>query len=255
MWKTLRVSVLLLVLVGVALGAWRDRRNATDWIGPLVVAVYPINADGSEVAERYLQTLDVERFEPVAAFIAAQGMRWQLPRTVPVDFRLAPRVNALPPPLPRSGNRLLVIIWSLRLRWWAWRHDTYTGQWKQVRMFLLYHDPARSPQLAHSTGLQKGLLGVVNLFASPGMNAQNNVVLAHELLHTVGATDKYDLSNGQPLYPDGFAEPAREPRYPQRYAEIMAGRVPVGPDEAEQAASLQRTVIGAKTAREIGWLR
>lgn len=255
MWKTLRVSVLLLVLAGVALGAWRDRRNATDWIGPLVVAVYPVNADGSDAAERYIAGLGAERFQPVAEFIAAQGTRWALPRTVPVDFRLAPRVNALPPPLPRAGNTLAVIVWSLRLRWWAWRHDTYQGKWKQVRMFLLYHDAARTPQLAHSTGLQKGLLGVVNLFADPGMNAQNNVVLAHELLHTVGATDKYDPASGQPLHPQGFAEPDREPRYPQRYAEIMAGRVPVAPDRAEQAASLERTVIGAMTAREIGWLK
>lgn len=254
MWKTLRVSVLLLVLAGVALSAWRERRNATDWIGPLVVAVYPINADGSAAAERYLQQLDVERFGPVAEFIAAQGARWQLPRTVPVDFRLAPRVNALPPPLP-GGNALSVVWWSLRLRWWAWRHDTYAGQWKQVRMFLLYHDPAQTPQLGHSTGLQKGLLGIVNLFADAGMNAENNVVLAHELLHTVGATDKYNPADGQPLHPDGFAEPGREPLYPQAYAEIMAGRVPVGPTQAKQAANLRQTVIGAKTAREIGWLQ
>ena len=52
--------------------------------------------------------------------------------------------------------------------------------------------PACATQLAHSLGLQKGLIGVVNAFASSSQAAENNVVIAHELLHTVGATDKYD---------------------------------------------------------------
>ena len=41
-----------------------------------------------------------------------------------------------------------------------------------------------------------------------------------------GATDKYDLPTGLPQYPAGFAEPRLEPRYPQQFAEIMAGQKP-----------------------------
>ena len=37
------------------------------------------------------------------------------------------------------------------------------------------------------------------------------------LLHGFGATDKYDLATGQPLYPKGYAEPALKPLYPQRF--------------------------------------
>ena len=31
----------------------------------------------------------------------------------------------------------------------------------------------------------------------PEMSDENNVVIAHELLHTVGATDKYDAADGR----------------------------------------------------------
>jgi hypothetical protein len=120
-------------------------------------------------------------------------------------------------------------------------------------MFLLYFDPAQSRRMAHSTGLQKGLLGLVNVFASADMASQNNVVITHEFLHTLGASDKYDATH-QPVYPDGYAEPDLAPLLPQRYAEIMAGRTPLTETTAETPASLDNALIGGKTAQEINWL-
>ncbi|MGH8187189.1 MAG: hypothetical protein ACREUC_11545, partial [Steroidobacteraceae bacterium] len=83
----------------------------------------------------------------------------------------------------------------------------------------------------------------------------NDVVLAHELLHTLGATDKYDLANDQPAHPDGYAEPGREPLYPQSVAELMGGRIPLSSDESVTPESLRQVIVGDKTAREIGWQR
>jgi hypothetical protein len=91
------------------------------------------------------------------------------------------------------------------------------------------------------------------LFADPRMAGSNDVVIAHELLHTLGATDKYEATSNQPRYPDGFAEPALEPRYPQRYAELMAGRIPLAANKARIPNSLQEVLIGPATAAEIGW--
>jgi len=34
-------------------------------------------------------------------------------------------------------------------------------------------------------------------------------VIAHELLYTLNATDKYDLNTGLPIFPNGYAEPER----------------------------------------------
>jgi hypothetical protein len=124
----------------------------------------------------------------------------------------------------------------------------------KIVLFLLYHDPALTQSLPHSAGLQRGLTAVVHLFASRSQEAQNRVVITHELLHTFGATDKYDLSTGLPLYPEGFAEPQLIPRYPQQLAEIMAGRMPLAATEARLPDSLEDERVGPLTAREIGWV-
>ncbi|MEM7402301.1 MAG: hypothetical protein AAF304_10175, partial [Pseudomonadota bacterium] len=83
---------------------------------------------------------------------------------------------------------------------------------------------------------------------------QNNIVIAHELLHTVGASDKYG-ANGNPIPPDGLGEPDRKPLYPQRLAEIMAGTVASSATQSKMAKSLKTCVVGNRTAREIGWVR
>ena len=124
----------------------------------------------------------------------------------------------------------------------------------QIALFLLYHDPARAAVLPHSLGLQRGLMGVVHVFATRAQQDQNNVVITHELLHTFGATDKYG-DNDAPLFPDGYAEPALQPRWPQRFAELMAGRLPLGPTRALMPDDLNQVVVGTASAREIGWSR
>ena len=125
----------------------------------------------------------------------------------------------------------------------------------KIRLYLLYHDPDKVKALSHSTALNKGRVGLVNLYGNVTADEQNMVIIAHELLHTVGATDKYDPASNQPLFPDGFAEPDQEPRYPQQSAELMAGRIAVSASRAEIPQDLSQTSIGATTAREIQWLK
>ena len=55
-------------------------------------------------------------------------------------------------------------------------------------------------------------------------------VISHELFHTLGASDKYDAA-GHIMVPEGLAEPARNPVYPQRFAEIMARNRPIAADK------------------------
>lgn len=81
------------------------------------------------------------------------------------------------------------------------------------------------------------------------------MILSHELLHTLNATDKYDLRNTLPIYPDGYAEPDKVPRYTQSKAELIGRRVPVSESKAKIPKSLEQTIIGKSTAREIGWLK
>ena len=93
----------------------------------------------------------------------------------------------------------------------------------------------------------------MNLFASNKQTAQNKIVLAHELLHAFGATDKYDLATGQPIFPVGYAEPQRQPLFPQSKAELMAGHIPTSQTQSKMPEDLADTVVNDITAIEVGW--
>jgi len=95
------------------------------------------------------------------------------------------------------------------------------------------------------------MVGIVNAFASRQQRGMNNVIIAHEFLHTLGATDKYDPITGSPNYPEGFAEPERTPRFPQCYAEIMGGRIAVSESDHMVPKGLRYAVIGEQPATEI----
>lgn len=253
MFKYFRIAVLLLVLAGVALGAWRSKTRAVEWKYTLPVNVYTINADGSTATAEYLSHLKPADFKPIEAFMQEEAKRYGREGHASIAIRMGDALATLPPEPPRSGNPLQVVFWSLHMRWWSYRNAETHGPGPQVKLFLLYFDPAHRSRLEHSTGLQKGLLGRVNVFAASEMASQNLVVITHELLHTLGATDKYDMSNNQPQFPDGYAVPDQLPLLPQRYAEIMAGRIPLTADKAEIPATLEQALVGEKTAREINW--
>ena len=67
----------------------------------------------------------------------------------------------------------------------------------------------------------------------------------------VAIFDKYSPVDGHPIHPDGIAEPERDPLFPQRFAEIMGGRIALTEDESVMPDSLKYAVIGPLTAREI----
>jgi hypothetical protein len=253
MWRRLRIAILLLILLFVALNTYFDRVYSTDWNIPLRIAAFPIDADGSEATARYIRQLPPDAFQRIETFFEREAREYGLQMERPIRVTLAPPLPQRPPTLDPRAGRLSVLLWSLKMRYWAWRVDAPPGPAPDIKLFVLYHDPAISPSVPHSVGLQKGLFGVVHLFADGGMRGSNDTVIAHELLHTLGATDKYDLRTNQPVPPDGFAEPDREPLYPQSFAELMGGRIPVSTTESTTPESLEKVIVGGKTASEIGW--
>jgi len=254
MFKALRIFLLLMILIGVALGAWRTKIHSVEWVYTLPVNIYLVNGDDSAIAGEYLRTLTLEDFKPIEKFMRSEAERYGRSAKASIEIRMGGAITTRPPTPPGSGSMLDAMAWSLKMRWWVYRNTDTTGPGPQVKMFLLYFDPALSRKLGHSTGLQKGLIGRVNTFASRDMAKQNNVVITHEFLHTLGASDKYDLSSNQPTFPDGYANPEQVPLLPQKLAEIMAGRIPMTVNEAEMPPSLDDAIIGRKTAQEINWL-
>lgn len=254
--RGLRIALLLAVLAMVALDAWHTRAQITGWERTLRVSVHPIVADGREATHRYVDALTREDFAAIEAFLHREASRYGVTLAEPARIWLRPRLDELPPLPPRERGLLATVGWSLKLRWWASRREAALPRPRgQARIFVLYYDPDATPVVAHSLGLREGLIGIVHAFASPAMTAPNNVVIAHELLHTLGATDKYDPAGNQPRHPEGYAEPHRHPLHPQDHAELMGGRIPLSRLRARIPRSLDETVVGPATAAEIGWGR
>lgn len=255
MFKAFRILILLLILLGVAAGAWRSKTRSVEWKYDLPVNIYLINGDDSDTVAEYLRSLAVEDFKPIENFMRDEAERYDRASRASIEVKLGGIIESQPPAPLRNGSALDAILWSLQMRYWAYRNTDTDGPSTQVKMFLLYFDPAQHDLLDHSTGLQKGLLGRVNVFASREMARQNNVIITHEFLHTLGATDKYDPATNLPTYPDGYANPDLQPLVPQQFAEVMAGRMPVTQTEATIPESLNEVVIGDLTANEINWLQ
>jgi len=255
MFKAIRISILLVVLIFVAGSAWLTQARSTDWNNSLWVKIYPINADGSDASTRYIADLTIDDFAAIESFIAREIDKYGHALKRPVRMEFGQEIRAQPPALGAAPNMLDIMLWSVKMRWWA---GSVAGPQDHpdpdVRIFVRYHAPRDEFALENSVGLQKGMVGVVNAFAGRHHAGSNNVIIAHEFLHTLGATDKYDPTSGLPKFPLGYAEPEREPRYPQRFAEIMGGRIAVSKSDAMIPKSLEYVTIGTTTAGEINLL-
>ena len=254
MWKSIRIALLLLVLLAVALHAWLDRVATHSWQEPLWVGLFPLNGDGGTPTQQYVDSLTARDFSAIEDFFAREGHRYGLKLEQPVHVELYPPGSRLPPTLDPAAGPLGIAWWSLKLRWFAAHATEVPGRApSRIRLFLLYHDPATLEHAPDSHGLQKGLVGVVHLFADTSMAGRNGIVIAHELLHTVGASDKYDLGSGAPRFPLGYADRDQQPLYPQERAEIMAGRRAVSAYQWDMPRTLAAAVVGPETALEIRW--
>jgi hypothetical protein len=255
-WRKLRIAILLLILGIAAWSTWYDRLSTTDWDETLYVGIFPIDDAGNEVAREYIHALSVDRIAEIEQFLNDEARRFGVVIARPVRVQLYPVVKEAPPTRHTENNLLQDMWWSLKLRMYARRASRASGRPPpQIRIFVIYHDPTFNRTVPHSVGMQKGLVGVVHAFADREMGRANNVVIAHEVLHTLGASDKYDPATLAPQFPAGFAEPDLDPLYPQELAEIMAGRYAIDSRTFAMPDSLEEVIVGSATALEIGWKR
>ena len=252
MFKAVRISILLIILLFVGLSTFLTQTRSTDWNNSLWIKVYPVNADGSAEASKYIAGLKSADFGGIESFLQRETERYSRNVDRPVRIELGQEITEQPPELGAEPDTMSVMLWSLKMRWWAGSvTDAQDRIDPDVRIFVRYHKPDFAMRLENSVGLQKGMVGIVNGYASRRHRGANNVIIAHEFLHTLGATDKYRAGDGQPIGPDGLGEPDRKPLYPQRYAEIMGGRIALAEDDAVIPKSLKYAVIGPLTAGEI----
>ena len=252
--RYVRYLVLLLILFAVAAHEAITRSKVSSWEQTLEVRLFAINGDGRDATEKYIKSLKLANFNAITRFINREARRYGITIDA-IKIEYAGELKSSPPEVPDENSVLRNIIWSLYFRGWS-LYQSYRVEIgsSDIDLFINYYDTATTQTLRHSVGLRGGLIGLINGFANKNYRGSNNVVIAHELMHTLGATDKYNQLN-QPAHPGGFAAPFQEPLFPQRQAEIMGGRIPLSATRAIIPESLYQVVVGAFTAAELNWYR
>lgn len=253
-----RVAVLLAILFGVLLWAWRDirtRRARNEWDHTLDVAVVLVRLD--RVDDGAFEAIRA-RLPAVEAHLDNEMRRYR--RSGPRPFALhavGPAKAIEAPPSPLGDGPIDAARHSIALASWTREVDSRAGvepSAYDVRIYVVAREPRSAERtLVEGRGEQGGRIGVVEVELDESMADLALIVACHELLHTLGATDKYD-ARGSALVPDGLAEPDRRPLFPQRFAEIMARNRPLDSAGAEAVPDrFDDVAVGRVTAREIGW--
>ena len=255
MFKIIRILVLLIILVSVWTTLSLQKKVSDDWDASLDIRIIPVIADSIPATEKFVRQIKKKNFANIRRYLISQGKRYGQDLESVLNIRIGNTITK-PPPIIPSGNRstLDIVLWSLKLRWWAWRNQADDYHAKQIRMYVLYQSPEKDDPLPHSTGLQNGLIGLIQARANAQYRSLHATIIVHEFLHLFGASDKYNIASGQPLYPQGYADINKGNRYPQNRAEIMARSIPLVNGQFEVATRLGQTVIGLTTASEIGWV-
>jgi hypothetical protein len=206
--------------------------------------------------EDAVAALQVE-LDAVAAALAEDRARWS-PGPAPFRFEvvgpLAP--ERLPSTTPPSAGWTGRLAFALEL-WRAERAVRAASPDVEPRAFdvrlHLVLSPSAPRAFAEGYAVAGGEVGVVAAaLGREGDALLAATAIAHEALHTVGATDKYDAA-GHAVAPRGLCAPDLQPPYPQARAELMVGEIPLSSGAGRLAERADELCVGPATAREIGW--
>lgn len=254
-----RVAILLTVLASVLLWAWADvrsRRARNEWDHTLYIAIAVVRLE--HVDDAAIAAMRA-RLPALEDRLAAELARHRPGAPRPFRFSLVTPVDATsPPPLPLGDGPIDAVRHSLALSSYLRDIDTRAGIESGVfdsRIYVAVRRPRQSERtLVEGRSEQGGRVGLVEVELDAESGDLPLIVVAHELLHTLGATDKYD-ETGRTIVPLGLAEPERLPLFPQRFAEIMARNRPVSAGTERVPESFDEMAVGPRTATEIGWRR
>ena len=92
LFRKIRIAILSLILFFVAMNTWLTRARTTDWNNSLWMVIYPINGDGGETTQRYIDSLSAADFSDIESFVATQAKRYHVGISDPLTVQLAPQV-------------------------------------------------------------------------------------------------------------------------------------------------------------------
>ena len=249
-FKQYRILFLLSILIYVITNQAIAKYHARSWTNTLNVVIYPINGDGTEKSQKTIDNLQKGRFSSIENFVQKESQRYGVTLDRAISIKLAPQVIK-PPAIPDlNGGPLSAALWSLKMRVWAWYENSYKGD-IDIRLFVEYYSQ-ETKEAEISVGLAKGMMALVKNYTGEIFIERNNVIIAHEMLHTLGATDKYDPVTLMPVFPEGYVEPELGKGSKQNKCEIMAGRIPLSSEVSVVPKSLKNCIMSRGTSLEVG---
>ena len=253
----LRLAILVGLLGLTVLWALHDihsRHERTEWERPVSIAVALVQL--GPVDQAALNLLSA-RFHVLESRLASEYQRYGGRMARPVTFTLFGPVN-VDKPAPGDPGSDIPSLARHAYELWRWTHAVDEGSGLPARSFdsriyLVMRAPhEKGVQWVEGSSELGGRIGVASVELDVSSVDLALFVASHELLHTLGASDKYDPT-GRALIPSGLVEPDRMPRYPQRFAEVMARNLVLGPRSERPPESIAELGVGIATAREIGW--
>lgn len=230
-----RVALLLALLAGVCVYAvkeLRSRRERVEWNRTLDVALILVEKDPIDPSSvdafrdraytlREQMTTEMHRYKPNAP--------------APFAFTIFGPVPATStPPHPDSDGfiDLTEQAWSM----WRWTSDVderanVLTKAFDTRIYLVVRKATSGTRtVVDGQSEENGRVGTVEVELGPDAIDWSLLVAAHELAHTLGATDRYEGQNRKELMsPGGLTLRASDP------------------------IRIEDLVVGPVTAREIGW--
>ncbi len=193
---------------------------------------------------------------PSIVFFAREAKRYGIELDDPVKTRLRPELRERPPQRAPDASIPMTMLWSLKLRFWAWRVSGHVAEPEDIRMFVLYHDPALTPVVPHSLGLPQGTHRRGLRLRDPRHGRrQRRGHRARAAAHAAEPRTSTIRAPTAPSFPDGYGDPGQVPLYPQATAELMAGRRMLSATPGNSQAVWTRWSSGPATALEIRWLK
>jgi hypothetical protein len=257
-WFYARVFVLLAILVFVIAYAINDvasRHARKTWDHTLSIAVIVVKKPGVDASA--IEALR-DRVPALEERLTSELHRYAPNAPAPFHVTVFGPIDEHDrAPVFTSDGVFALATHAWDLRAWTREADERANVASAAfdsRIYVTAEMPKSKKHMIEGSSEQGGRVGIVTVDLDVSTVDFSLAVIAHELFHTLDATDKYDDA-GRTKIPDGLAEPDLVPQIPQRFVEIMTRGKPLSSNEDQVLDTLDDLAVGPATAREIGWLR
>src|SRR5690606_38376130 len=125
MLKKIRILILLMILLIVAVNAYRDQNQ--DWNKPIFVLLHPVNADGLATTQNYIQQLSVQDLEEARTYLQTSAQQYRGKPTY-FYFNLGRELKELPPKVTEQASLFQRVGWIRKSKYYGWQHNQVTDQ-------------------------------------------------------------------------------------------------------------------------------